>query len=174
MIQFNKKCTTCKRIKMEKAEGRETLLNRLYHSRAYDRAGESISKIAREITHQRPYNGVEKTTYQSLQKHVKFHQAINEDDLVEAKIARSVKRRDNVIIKELVQHRDVRQEIMSKGLEQIQSGEVKLTAASVVTAANKEADIELREKDQKLKLMEMIAMYQSGEIQRTNQDLLDE
>ncbi len=159
---------------MEKGEGRETLLNRLYHSKAYDRAGEPLSKIAREITNQKPYNGNWQTTYQSLQKHTKFHQALTEDQLVESKIARTVKRKDNQIIKELVQHRDVRQEIMSKGMEQLETGELKLTAASVVTAANKEADLEMKEKDQKIQLMQMIAMYQSGEIQKNNQDLLDE
>lgn len=166
MIELNKKCTTCNRIKAEKAKGSEKFLNRLYNSRAYDKAGESLLAIAREVTNEPPYNGTLKTTYQSLTKHCKFHQALTEDDLINSKIVRSAKRRDNEIVKEMVQHRDVRQEIMSKGMEQLESGELKLTAASVVTAANKEADLEMKEKDQQLKVMEMIAMFQSGEIKR--------
>ena len=173
MINFKSNCKTCQRIKREKADGRETLLNRLYNSRAYDSRGESLSKIAREITNQKPYNGVWRTTYQSLTKHTKYHQALTEDQLVESKIARSVERRDNQIIREVVKHRDVRDRIMLKGMEQLESGELKLTAAAVVTAANKEADLEMKEKDQKIQIMQMIAMYQSGEAQRNNQDVLE-
>lgn len=166
MIKPDKRCSTCKRIQLEKGKGSEKLLKRLYNSRAYHKDGESLMAIARDITHQKPFNGVLKTTYQSLTKHCKYHQAITEDDLINSKIVRASKRNDNAIIKELVQHRDVRQQIMSKGMEQLETGELKLTAASVVTAANKEADLEMKEKDQQLKVMEMIAMFQSGEIKR--------
>jgi len=158
---------------MEKGKGSEKLLKRLYASRAYHRSGEPLAKIARDLTDQQPFNGVEKTTYQSLYKHCKYHQALTTEDLVESRIMRSAKKKDNAFIRELVKHQDVRQKIMQKGVEQIESGEVKLTAAAVVTAANKEADIELKEKDQKIKVMEMIAAYQSGELQRSGQDFID-
>lgn len=166
MINLDKRCKTCQRIKMEKARGSEKFLNRLYNSKAYHKGGEPLLKIAREVTEEEPYNGVLKTTYQSLDKHCKFHQALTEDDLINSKIVRAAKRKDNEIVKQLVQHRDVRQAIMEKGMDQLETGELKLTAASVVTAANKEADLEMKEKDQQLKVMEMIAMFQSGEIKR--------
>lgn len=166
MIKLNPKCATCKRIKIEKAKGSEKLLNRLYSSRAYNKSGEPLLKIARDVTDLKPFNGVELTTYQSLTKHCKFHQALTEDDLLNSRVVRAAKRKDNEIVKQLVQHRDVRQAIMEKGMDQLETGELKLTAASVVTAANKEADLEMKEKDQQLKVMEMIAMFQSGEIKR--------
>lgn len=166
MFKPDKRCKTCDRIKIEKAKGSEKFLNRLYNSRAYHKDGESLLAIARDVTDERPYNGVMKTTYQSLTKHTKYHQALTEDDLINSKIVRASKRKDNEIVKELVQHRDVRQKIMSKGMDQLETGELKLTAASIITAANKEADLEMKEKDQQLKVMEMIAMFQSGEIKR--------
>lgn len=166
MIKLDPKCKTCKRIRMEQSQGRETFLKRLYASKAYVKDGEPLMRIAKAVTHQKPFNGVWKTTYQSLDKHTKFHQAITEEDLINSKIVRAAKRKDNAIVREMIQHRDVRQEIMAKGLEQLDTGELKLTSASVVAAANKEADIELRQKDQQLKLMEMVAMFQSGEVQR--------
>lgn len=170
MIEIHKQCKTCERIRMEKRKGSEKFLNRLYGSRAYNKDGEGLLNIAREVTKEEPFNGVLKTTYQSLTKHCKFHQAMTEDDLINSKIVRASKRKDNEIVKEMVQHRDVRQEIMSKGLEQLETGKLKLTAASVVTAANKEADLEMKEKDQQIKVMEMIAMFQSGEIKRLPTD----
>lgn len=170
MLKPDKRCKTCDRIKAEKAKGSEKFLNRLYNSKAYHKGGESLLAIARDVTNEKPYNGVVKTTYQSLIKHTKYHQALTEDDLINSKVVRAAKRKDNEIVKQLVQHRDVRQEIMSKGLEQLETGELKLTAASVVTAANKEADLEMKEKDQQLKVMEMIAMFQSGEIKRLPTD----
>lgn len=165
MIKLDKRCSTCKRIRREKQQGSERFLTRLYNSKAYG-GEEPLSKIAKEVHTQAPYNCAERTAYQSLIRHCKFHQAISEDDLINNKIVRAAKRKDDAIVREMVQHRDVRQRIMEKGMEQIDSGELQLTAASVVTAANKEADIELKQKDQQLKLMEMVAMFQSGEIKR--------
>ena len=166
MIKLDPKCKTCALIREEKKRNSEKFLTRLYNSKAYHRDGESLLSIAKEMTSKEPYNGNWKTTYQSLTKHCKLHQGMTEDDIINSRIVNSAKRRDNAIVKELVQHRDVRQEIMSKGLEQLETGELKLTSASVVAAANKEADIELKQKDQQLKLMEMVAMFQSGEIKR--------
>lgn len=166
MIKLDKRCKTCSRIKIEKAKGSEKFLKRLYNSKAYNKGGESLMNIAREVTNEDPFNGVLKTTYQSLTKHCHFHQALTEDDLINSKVVRASKRKDNEIVKELVQHRDVRQAFMDKGMEQLESGELKLTGATVIAAANKEADIELKQKDQQIKLMEMVAMFQSGEIKR--------
>ena len=165
MIKLDKRCSTCKRITREKQQGSERFLTRLYNSKAYGGA-EPLSKIAKEVHNQAPFNCAEKTAYQSLTRHCKFHQAMTEDDLINNKIVRAAKRKDDQIVREMIQHRDVRQAIMDKGMEQLETGELKLTAASVVTAANKEADIELKQKDQQLKLMEMVAMFQSGEIKR--------
>jgi len=70
-----------------------------------------------------------------------------------------------VLVVKLIRHQDVRQEIMSRGMEQIESGEIKLNANAVLSAANKEADIESKQKDQAIELMKMVQAFQSGEIQ---------
>jgi len=170
MIKFNKKCSTCKRIKLEASKGNSKLMDRLFNSRAYSKGGESLRSIARGYTGKVSFNNNEDTVYQSLYKHVKFHQAITEDQLIESRIARKAKAHDNEIIRKIVKHQDVRDTIMEKGLEQIEGGEIKLTAGTVLQAANKQADIELKEKDQNLKLMEMIAMFQSGELKRVTDE----
>lgn len=165
MIKLDKRCSTCKRITQEKQKGKQLFLTRLYNSRAYG-GEESLSNIAKEVCTQEPFKCAYKTAYQSITRHCKYHQAISEDDLINNQVVRAAKRKDDEVVRKIVQHRDVRQMIMDKGVEQIESGELQLTAAAVVTAANKEADIELKQKDQQLKLMEMVAMFQSGEVQR--------
>lgn len=156
-IKFVTQCKVCKKIRAEEASGTSKLIKRIYNSRQYVKGGESLKSIAKD--YQKDFQ------YQTLYKHSRMHQAATEDDLTTARLNRIHKTTVNAQIDKLVRHQDVRQEIMSRGMEQIESGEIKLNANAVLSAANKEADIESKQKDQAIELMKMVQAFQSGELQ---------
>ena len=156
-IKFVTQCKVCKKIRAEEAAGSSKLIKRIYNSRQYVKGGESLKSIAKD--YQKDFQ------YQTLYKHSRMHQAATEDDLTTARLNRIHKTTVNAQIDKLVRHQDVRQEIMSRGMEQIESGEIKLNANAVLSAANKEADIESKQKDQAIELMKMVQAFQSGELQ---------
>lgn len=156
-IKFVTQCKVCKKIRAEEAAGTSKLIKRIYNSRQYVKGGESLKQIAKD--YQKDFQ------YQTLYKHSRMHQAATEDDLTTARLNRIHKTTVNAQIDKLVRHQDVRQEIMSRGMEQIESGEIKLNANAVLSAANKEADIESKQKDQAIELMKMVQAFQSGELQ---------
>lgn len=156
-IKFVTMCNICKKIRAEEAKGNPKLIKRIYNSKQYVKGGESLQAI------QRDYKDF--FSYQSLYKHARMHQAATEEDLTTARLNRIHKDSVNQRVDALTRHTDVRQTIMQKGLEEIESGEIKLTANAVLGAANKEADIESKQKDQAIELMKMVQAFQSGEIQ---------
>lgn len=163
-IKFVTQCKVCKKIRAEEAAGSSKLIKRIYNSRQYVRGGESLKAIAKD--YQKYFE------YPSLYKHSRTHQAATEDDLTTARLNRIHKTTVNAQIDKLTRHGDVRQEIMSKGLDQIQTGEIKLTSQTVLAAANKEADIEAKQKDQAIELMKMVQAFQSGEIQYARPEVI--
>lgn len=156
-IKFVTQCKVCKKIRAEEAAGSSKLIKRIYNSRQYVRGGESLKAIAKD--YQKYFE------YPSLYKHSRMHQAATEDDLSTARLNRIHKTTVNAQIDKLVRHQDVRQYIMDKGMEGIEAGEIKLNANAVLSAANKEADIEAKQKDQAIELMKMVQAFQSGELQ---------
>lgn len=156
-IKFVTQCKVCKKIRAEEAAGSSKLIKRIYNSRQYVRGGESLKAIAKD--YQKYFE------YPSLYKHSRTHQAATEDDLSTARLNRIHKTTVNAQIDKLVRHQDVRQYIMDKGMEGIEAGDIKLNANAVLSAANKEADIESKQKDQAIELMKMVQAFQSGELQ---------
>ncbi len=156
-IKFVTMCKVCKKIRAEEAGGSTKLIKRIYNSRQFVKGGESLRAIARDYH--------KDFAYPSLYKHARQHQAATEEDLTAARLNRIHKESVNAHVDKLIRHQDVRQEIMSRGMEQIESGEIKLNANAVLSAANKEADIESKQKDQAIELMKMVQAFQSGELQ---------
>lgn len=162
MLKLSPACSTCKLIREEGLEDSTELLDRIYKSKAYNKRGETLRKISKELAVR--LNTTELVTYNSILRHTKYHQGLKAEDLANAKIKARSKKIEDEQVRQLMRHGDVRQRIMDKGLEQIESGEVKLTASTVLGAANKEADIEDKQKDRNLKMFEMINQFRSGEI----------
>lgn len=156
-IKFVTQCKVCKKIRAEEAAGSSKLIKRIYNSKQYVKGGESLKAIARDYK--------DHFQYQTLYKHARMHQAATEDDLTQARLNRIHKETVNSQIDKLVRHQDVRQFIMEKGMEQLETGDIKLNANAVLSAANKEADIESKQKDQAIELMKMVQAFQSGELQ---------
>lgn len=159
-------CRICKTIRAEEAAGKvlskgalskTPLITRIYQSKAYTKGGEPLTKIAKDYT--------ERFSYKGLFLHSKTHQAPTEEDLVEARLKRIHKRTMDDKVAQLIKHADVRQTIMDKGMQQLETGEMKLTSNVLLGAANKEADIEAKQKDQAIEVMKMIQAFQSGEVQ---------
>lgn len=169
-IKFITQCKVCKTIRAEESSdktlGRNKhapqLVTRIYRSRQYNRGGESLVKISQDYE--------DRFTYKGLYKHATTHQAPTEEDLINVRLNKIHDKELVNKVKQLIKHQDVRQEIMERGLEGIRKGEIRLTGHTVLGAANKEADIESKQKDQAIELMKMIQAFQSGELQYQTQE----
>jgi len=160
MIKLAKTCKVCKTIKAQGTDGK--LARRIYNSKQFIRGGEPLQAIADSY--------VGDFTYQSLFNHVKVHQNLNEEELTERKLDKIDRQ---VAAKQRRHYREAHQAIIDKGLEQLESGEMKVTATHLIQAANKTADIELKKADQNLSFMGMIAAFASKEITRTDKNVIE-
>jgi hypothetical protein len=106
----------------------------------------------------------------SMGNHVKKHQFLTKQDVARMHLAK--KPADITIppqpASEIVPTAptapdDVFGEVMSQGLEALKSGELKMTTRDVLAAAKNKADLDLKRKDQNIKMQEMIWHFASGE-----------
>lgn len=154
-IKIEKRCRVCQVID----KGDVQLLRRIYKSAKYRADGEPLKQIWEDYQDQ--FN------YIALTQHAKRHQAIRSTDLKKAALEEIHKRGANEVVMGLIKHQQVRDLVMQKGYKGIKSGKIKLKASDVVKAAKDAADIELKQKDQGLQLMEMMMRFQSGEMAPT-------
>jgi hypothetical protein len=151
-IVYNRRCNVCKTIE----HGDATLLRRIYNSAKFKTDGEPMLRIAQD------YEG--QFNYTSLTQHVRKHQFITERDLKKATIDKINKQGANSAVLHAVNHGQVRGLVMDRGYKGIKSGKIKLKAADVLKAAKDQADVEFKQKDQGLQLMELMMKFQSGEL----------
>lgn len=156
MVKSSSRCTVCNAIKADPALGR-----RLSISKAYVASGESLLSILRD----RP-----DITKKSIYNHVKKHQAPSK-----AKLEKKVKQFESKeAYKEIVaetegrsvavytNHNDARRTLLERGLEALDSGDMKLTGSVMAQLLKQESDIEEKSKDRSLELMKMFNYFASG------------
>ena len=138
------RCNICKEIKIETLKhGSSKLERRLYNCSKFVKGGEPQAKIAREL-------GISPI---ALSRHLKVHQ---NPQAVENRFQETVE-------KKAASHQDVREALKERGMEALEAGEMKIKAADLRGVAKDEADIEERNKDRSLKMMDMIFAFSSGE-----------
>lgn len=166
MIKIDKRCKVCKVIHKEEIYGKATLAKRIYNSKAYVKGGEPLSELHRDYE--------DKFSYQSLYWHTKKHQAPTADQLADSRLRIIDKEFHDKAAREQVKHQDLRQEIMEAAKQLLEEGKLEgINANTALRAAKDASDIEQKEKDRGIKVMEMIAAFQSGEVERIP-DVIDE
>lgn len=151
MLERQKRCKICQYSKQDKK-----LLKRIANSTYYDKTGtESLTAIHKDYK--------DTFSYGSLTNHAKKHQGVSQEDLNNRRLNQAVKEEENKQVRKAVKHGQVRQLIMDKGYEGIESGEIQLRAPDVLRAAEGEVDIEEKHKDRQATFMKMVWAFASEE-----------
>lgn len=151
MLKRDKRCKICQYSLDDKK-----LLKRIIHSTYYDKSGtESLSDIHVDYS--------DKFSYGSLTNHAKKHQGLTKSDLKNRQMKQIAKEEENKQVQRAVKHGQVRQLVMDKGYEGIESGEIPLKATDVLRAAEGEANIEEKHKDRQATFMKMVWAFASEE-----------
>lgn len=155
-IIYKAKCKVCDTIKLDSG-----LIERIFQSSFYIPGSPlTLKEIWRE-------QGAEEApfAYLSLTKHVKKHQYMTHTELEREKLSTMVHKAQTNAIKhtlENITHGSVRRTVMEKGMEALESGDMKISAKDMLSAASKEADIEEKAKDRNAEMQKMIFAYASG------------
>lgn len=149
----DKRCKTCKLI----LAGDEKLFNRIAMSRQFTSDGESLSAI------QRDYEG--KITYLSIHGHAKKHQAPNSEKLMQRRMSAIQAKRDQLQYREIKKTADVRQSLLEKLAEKMDSGDFddKMTVRDLIAVLRDADNAEAKKKDQAIDIMKMMMPSRSGE-----------
>lgn len=142
----NKQCNVCKAVKKNDA-----LRRRIDKSKAYvPSSKDTLAKIAKDHKDEFAYN--------SLLRHCKNHQFPNAKEIKEAEVAAVQKKRQR-------NYQDVWDNVIEKGMEELESGNLKIQNVNqLLLAARDKSNFEKQSKDQSLALMEMVFRFSAGEV----------
>lgn len=110
----------------------------------------------------------DKFSYDSLRNHVKKHQFLSEKDFTDRHLNRIVKKAEKDLVKRAIESSKVWDRVIDQGMEDLESGELKVTTNHLLKAAKDKQDYEFKKKDHQLAMMEMVYHFASGE---SNQEL---
>lgn len=151
MLKLNKLCKVCDEVKEN-----TSLLNRIYNSKYYLKSSkESLLQIQEEYA--------DVFSYRSLLNHVKKHQFMSEGDYKDRHLRKIAKDAEKKILKRQIESKEVWDEVISQGMEKLQSGELQMRTADLLKAAKDKSDHEMKVKDQQLAMAEMMWFFASGE-----------
>lgn len=153
------RCNVCKLAKHD-----QQLKRRIIHSNYY-----GISDMEPLTAIQKDYSGA--FNYETLRRHVSKHWVLTENEKEKYRLRTQDKPPTQIIATETqlpqtapyVNEDEVFDEVIQKGLEKLKSGEMQLSATNVIKAAESKANLNLKRKDQQLKIQEMIWHFASGQ-----------
>lgn len=102
-------------------------------------------------------------SYKSLIRHVKNHQFLSEDDFNDRHLRQIAKQAEKQILKKQIEAKEVWDEVITQGMEKLQSGELTMKTADLLKAAKDKSDHQMKVKDQQLAMAEMMWHFASGE-----------
>jgi len=140
-------------IKKETFEkGSSSLERRLYNCRKFNPRGpETQTEIAREYG----FSDI------SMSNHLKKHQNPKEAQVLQNRLEYN-------LAQETKRYQTAQDLILEKGIEGIESGDIRLTANTVASVSRDKMNQEERNKDRQVKVMEMIYAFTSGELHGGN------
>jgi len=150
MIKYRKNCKVCKAIKKK-----HKLADEIYSTTAYDKT----SKVSLSGLH-RLYE--DQFDYKSLLNHVKKHQGISQEDLSERHLQNIVKQAEKNLTLKSIESKDIWQNIMDLGTQELKEGKMKIKVGDMLRAAKDKSDYDLKVKDQELAMIEMVYHFASG------------
>lgn len=158
-LKYESRCNVCRLAKHD-----QQLKRRIIHSTYY-----GISNLEPLTAIQKDYSGA--FVYETLRRHVNKHWVLTDEEKIKYK-----KRTQGELVKKLpatetqlpqitpyVNEDEVFDAVIKQGLEKLQSGEMELSATNVIKAAESKANLNLKRKDQQLKIQEMIWHFASGQ-----------
>ena len=163
MLKLKKGCKTCLLVKNNK--------HRIYKSSYFiPHSEDSLKKIAADYS--------DYFSYPALLNHVKKHQFINATQYKDSMMRRAAKNAEAQVFEERFQANNVQDAVINKGMEQLENGEMKITASHLLKAAKDKSDAQAKIRDQQLALAEMVAFFASGEdvkenVHETNRKVID-
>lgn len=149
MIKYNNLCKVCQAVKDNKK-----LLDRIYDAAYNPSTKDSLYKVSS----QHP-----EFSYPSLLNHTKKHQFLTESQADQKKVQSMAEKSETAILQKVIGHTDVRQQIMQKGMEKLEAGEMQLNAGHLLKAAKDQKDYEEKAADRQVAIMDMIFHYTSNE-----------
>jgi len=152
MLKFQPKCKVCVAVK-----DNERLLNEIFRSKFFIRGGDgySLAQLADKYE--------AKFSYDSLKNHVKKHQFLSEKQFTEQSLQAAAKKASQQIAVRAVESSQVFETIMSQGMNALEDGDMELTANHLLKAAELKKTFQLKEQDQQISMMAMVAHFASGE-----------
>lgn len=151
MLKKKPTCAVCKAIK---DDGR--LLQDIYNTKHYLKT-KGLSLLQFHELHKDQFS------YKSLRNHVLKHQFISEDDYTKRHLNRIAKESEQKIVRRAVESREVFDEVIGKGMEELQKGNLEVTTTHLLSAAKMKKEFQLKEQDQQIAMMEMVYHFASGE-----------
>lgn len=151
MLKLNKLCKVCDEVKEN-----TSLLNRIYNTKYYLKSSkESLNQLHEEYA--------DVFSYRSLLNHVKKHQFMSDGDYKDRHLRKIAKDAEKKILKRQIESKEVWDEVISQGMEKLQSGELSMRTSDLLKAAKDKSDHEMKVKDQQLAMAEMMWFFASGE-----------
>lgn len=149
MLVLEKRCKVCAAVKSNKQ-----LLKRIYESNYFlPHSRDSLRQIASEYT---------TFTYESLLNHTKKHQFIDSQDYTEKMLEHVDKQAEKTAVRKAVQAKSAVQDIIDKGHERLESGEITVDTNQLLRASQIQMTADAKQKDQELATIEMVAHFLSG------------
>lgn len=158
MLKLHKLCNVCKQVD----GGNKTLLKDIYDSKAF-MPHSSVTLKDVWLKHKQKYG--EQFTYEALLNHSKKHQFMNEKDYQSRELRQIARQAEKKALKQAVDSATVWDEVLNKGMESLQNGEMVLKAGDLLKAAKDKSDFEMKTKDQQIAIAEMMWHFASGEDQ---------
>lgn len=153
MLKINKLCKVCVAVKES-----PKLLDDIFATTAYIKS----SKVSLAQLHKDYAN---KFSYRALMNHVKHHQFLSDEDFKERHLRDIAKKAERQVLKRQIESSQVWDEVITQGMEKLQTGELSMKTADLLKAAKDKSDFELKTKDQELAFAEMMYFFASGENQ---------
>lgn len=151
MLKRKETCAVCKQIK-------ETpkLLDDIFNTSFYLKSsGKSLMQLHADYR--------DKFSYKSLRNHVAKHQFMSEDQYTKRHLNKIAKDSERRIIKQAIDSKSVFDEVIGRGMEALQAGEIEVSTNHLLKAAELKKNFQLKEQDQQLAMMEMVYHFASGE-----------
>jgi hypothetical protein len=151
MLKLKKTCKVCQAVKQNKR-----LLNEIYNTKFYLKTrGTTLTEVSNKYPHL--------FTYDSLKNHVKKHQFIDEEDFTNRHLNQLAKQAQSKMLRQSIESKEVFNEIIGMGMEQLQAGNLQVKTKDLLSAAKYKKEFELKEKDQEIAMIDMVMHFASGE-----------
>lgn len=151
MLKLKKNCTVCIQIQKDPKLEKE-IFNTTFYVRNNNRTLKDVHDRHRDYF-----------SYDALRNHVKKHQFLSERQATERSLQNTKNKFVAVSREKTVEAKEVWDEVIQQGLDDIRTGKVVVKPEALLKAAKDKSDYDLKVKDQQMAMAEMMWHFASGE-----------